>query len=376
MLTHTGTHTIETERLILRRFTLDDAEDMYLNWASDDEVTKYLRLKTHINIEETKAYLTKFIELYENLNRYLWAIQKKEGECIGAIGAFIDERDLKAEIAYNSGKNYWNNGYITEAVGVVIEYLFNNVGVNRVEAYHSINNPASGRVMQKAGMVKEGQSKQKYYCRMGFQDCDLYGIVKEDYNKNKPKFDNSITIETKRLLLRPFNKDDFEANHSYASVPENVKYMIWGPNDEKATRDFLAKAEENWKETPITQFDFAIVLKDNGAVIGGGGIYLNKDRNEGMLGWILHRDYWKQGICTEFAKALLKFGFEDLKLHRIYATCNTKNYGSYHVMEKCCMRREAHFIKNRFGRVDNQEVWYDEYHYAILDEEWMNNNGL
>jgi len=229
--------------------------------------------------------------------------------------------------------------------------------------------------MQKAGMIKEGHSKQKYYCRMGFQDCDLYGLLKEDYEKriNMTENKNEIILETKRLIIRPLNQNDFEAVHSYASVPENVKYMIFGPNDEKATRDFLAQAEEKWKANPITEYEFAIVLKDTGAVIGGCGIYL-RAKSEAMLGWILHRDYWKQGYGTEFAKTLLKFGFEELKLHRIYATCNTENYGSYRVMEKCGMRREAHFIKNRFGRVDDKEVWYDEYHYAMLDEEWKNAN--
>jgi ribosomal-protein-alanine N-acetyltransferase len=184
-----------------------------------------------------------------------------------------------------------------------------------------------------------------------------------------------IILETRRMLLRPFSSGDFDAVHSYASSPENVKYMIWGPNNEQATKIFLAECEKKWAEEPVSEYEFAIVLKETGNVIGGCGIYLNKERYEAMLGWILHRDYWKRGLMPEAASALLGFGFGKLGLHRIYAICNAENYGSYRVMEKIGMRREAHFIKNRYGRAGEAEKWYDEYHYAILSEEWRKLNA-
>ena len=85
-----------------------------------------------------------------------------------------------------------------------------------------------------------------------------------------------------------------------------------------------------------------------------------------MLFRSLHRDYWKHGFGTELAHELLRFGFEELKCHRIYASCVADNYGSYRVMERNNMRREAHFVKNRKHRGE----WLDEYIYAILDDEW------
>ena len=95
------------------------------------------------------------------------------------------------------------------------------------------------------------------------------------------------------------------------------------------------------------------------------------DLTQGNLGWILHKDYWKQGYMSEAGQALLSFGFEKLKLHRIFATCNAENYGSYRVMENCDMRREAHFLKNRHGRKGIDNEWLDEYNYAILESEWF-----
>ncbi len=183
-----------------------------------------------------------------------------------------------------------------------------------------------------------------------------------------------ITLDTKRLILRPFCSGDFEDVYAYASVPENVHFMNWGPSSEEDTRKYLDKCEMKWATVPVEQYEFAVVLKSTGKVIGGCVAFLNKERDTAMLGWILHRVYWRQGYTPEAAAALLRFCFDELKLHRVYANCNTENYGSYRVMEKIGMRREAHLIKSRFGRVGEKRVWYDQYLYAILDEEWRARN--
>lgn len=170
---------------------------------------------------------------------------------------------------------------------------------------------------------------------------------------------------TERLILREWQEGDFEAVHAYASVMVNVQYMPFGPNTEEQTRDFLDKSIARCSENPMLDYVFAVTQKDMNHVIGGCGITLKSD-NEAVLGWILHRDYWKNGFGTELAHELLRFGFEELKCHRIYASCVADNYGSYRVMERNNMRREAHFVKNRKHRGE----WRDEYIYAILDDEW------
>lgn len=160
-----------------------------------------------------------------------------------------------------------------------------------------------------------------------------------------------MILTTERLRLRPFEEDDFDAVHSYASVYNNVRYMIWGPNSEEDTRNFIKNVMEQSKAVPQQKYDFAVTIKDGGKLIGGCGIYL-KSPSEAEMGWILHRNYWKQGYGTEFARELLRFGFEDLKLHRIYTTCYAKNYGSYRVMERNGMRAKVLSSKTaREGRV-------------------------
>lgn len=174
------------------------------------------------------------------------------------------------------------------------------------------------------------------------------------------------SLETNRLILRAWQESDFKAVHTYASNIENITFMQWGPNSEDESHNFLKRMIEKYNADPFLEFAYAVILKETGNLIGGCGISKIAHHNEAMLGWILHRDYWKQGHGTELAHELIRFGFEELKIHRIRATCDSENYGSFRVMERNNMRREGHFIKNRNIRGQ----WRDEFLYAILDEEW------
>jgi len=182
------------------------------------------------------------------------------------------------------------------------------------------------------------------------------------------------TLETERLILREFREDDFEAVHSYASCAENLIYMQWGPNTEEQTRAFLKRASiEATNSNNEKDYIYAAVLKssdanDTGKVIGGCDMNVQGDR--AGVGWILHRDFWKQGYGTEMGKALLKFGFEGLNLHRVVSCCDAENYGSYRVMEKIGMRREGLFIEGRPANKWSDKQYSDELRYAILKDEW------
>ena len=168
-------------------------------------------------------------------------------------------------------------------------------------------------------------------------------------------------LETKRLILRLLTMEDFDAVHSWAGDPENARYMSWGPNTEEETRAFLTTAKPGR--------DFAVVLKESGEVIGSCGVYPDPAEDTGLIGWILHKDHWKQGYGTELAGELIRYGFTDLKLRRLVAPCAAVNYGSYRVMERNGMRREALHVKAFWARVDKE--WIDELEYAILAHEYL-----
>ena len=177
-----------------------------------------------------------------------------------------------------------------------------------------------------------------------------------------------MVLNIKRLILRPLTINDFGALHSWASNPDNTRYMAWGPNTKEDTRGFLSAVKPGK--------DFAVVLKESESVIGSCGIYPDSDNDTAELGWILHMDYWKRGYGTELGGELIRYGFDDLKLRRIFAPCAAMNYGSCRVMERNGMRREALHIKAFWARVDRK--WIDEAKYAILAEEYRgaNNNEL
>lgn len=178
----TGTKRIETPRLILRRYTLSDVSDMYRNWASDPNVTRYLTWPPHGSEEVTKAVVADWVSRYENGDTFNWAIEWKEtGAVIGNIAAvYLDEAVDGAEIGYCLGRAFWGRGVMTEALRAVIDYLFDEAGMNRIAAYHDARNPASGRVMEKAGMKTEGVLRQSRKSNAGVGDAVWHAILKSD----------------------------------------------------------------------------------------------------------------------------------------------------------------------------------------------------
>jgi ribosomal-protein-alanine N-acetyltransferase len=158
MLTHKGTETIETERLILRRYELSDAEAIFYHWTSDEIIV----WEPHKTVEQTENELINWAKDYNRIDFYEWGIELKEtGQIIGAI-AVIECKDnlLCGELVYNMSRYYRGQGIMTETVKAVISFLFSEVGLNRIEARHDVDNPASGRVMEKAGMKFEGILRQ------------------------------------------------------------------------------------------------------------------------------------------------------------------------------------------------------------------------
>ena len=182
---HLGTKTLETERIILRKFTINDAENMFKNWANDNDVTKYLVWPSHQDLNVSKNVLEQWIQKYKKIDFYQWAIELKEiNEPIGSISVVKQSDDIKmVHIGYCIGKKWWNKGIVSEALKELIRFLFENVGVNRIESRFDPNNPNSGKVMAKCGMKYEGYMKQADKNNQGIVDTIYYGIVAEEYFK-------------------------------------------------------------------------------------------------------------------------------------------------------------------------------------------------
>lgn len=185
MMTHKGTQTIETPRLLLRRARLEDAQPMFRNWASDPEVTKFLTWNPYSSPDETLERIGIWMADYEKANYYQWMIELKAlGEAIGSISAVdMKESVASVEVGYCIGRTWWHQGLVTEAMDAVIDYFLDQIGMNRVEARHDPNNPHSGGVMRKCGMQYEGTSRQADRNNQGICDVARYAILRSDRRK-------------------------------------------------------------------------------------------------------------------------------------------------------------------------------------------------
>lgn len=182
---------------------------------------------------------------------------------------------------------------------------------------------------------------------------------------------NFIEIESERLLFRKYENRDFPVFYDMLSSIENMKYRSSEPKNEENVREYLQWGMQCAEQKPCINYRYAVVLKNTGETIGSCELaFTNKDPAE--LAWELHRNYWRKGYGTEIGKTLLKLGFETLGIRRIVADCNTLNVGSYRIMEKIGMRREAHYVKYYKGNSALNYAWCDKYLYAILRDEWEN----
>ncbi len=177
-----GTQTIETKRLILRQFRVEDAQEMFDNWASDPEVTKFLTWPAHTSAEVTRMLLTDWVSRYEDGRYFNWALELKEsGQVIGNISVVrLREEIEEAEMGYCMGKAFWGQGLMPEALKAVLDYLFDVAGLNRVAACHDANNPKSGRVMEKAGMKLEGTWRAGGKNNQGVCDAVYHSMIRSD----------------------------------------------------------------------------------------------------------------------------------------------------------------------------------------------------
>ena len=232
MLTHKGTQTIETSRLILRRAVREDTEAMFRNWASDPEVTKFLTWPAHSNIAVSEMVIGSWLQEYEKESYYQWMIVLKElGEPIGSISVVRqNDRVEEAEIGYCIGSQWWHRGIMTEALSAVIAYLFDEVGMNRIAARHDPNNPHSGGVMRKCGMKYEGTNRACDRNNQGICDAAQYAMTRSDWEiprYEKDEFDTSDDTSIVQEVYRRFDESSRLTKSKAARVEflTTVKYI-------------------------------------------------------------------------------------------------------------------------------------------------------
>ena len=179
---------IESERLLLRQHTLEDAADCFACYA-DPEVFRYSPLSEEISLESATHTLNRLLTWHQERFLLCWALVLKANQrFMGKIQLedWSDE-DHRTAVGYRLGKQYWGKGYATEALHAVIAYLFEQTTVNRISASTWSENIASIRVLEKAGMRFEGLARQRRFAKGAFRDEKYYAILREDFfNETRP----------------------------------------------------------------------------------------------------------------------------------------------------------------------------------------------
>ena len=159
--------TLLTERLILRPARMSDAQDIY-DYSRDPEVARHVLWEAHRSIHQTRAYVRYLLRQYRNAAPGSFVIVLRDtGKVVGTIGfMWAQTENRSAEVGYSLSREYWNRGLMSEALTAVLDFGFTRLNLNRIEAQHECDNPASGHVMKNAGMRLEGTLRERITTRV------------------------------------------------------------------------------------------------------------------------------------------------------------------------------------------------------------------
>ena len=177
-------------------------------------------------------------------------------------------------------------------------------------------------------------------------------------------------IETRRLILRPFEAFDYDLIYRIYSDEDILRYTPFDPMNEKQAEQHLQKVMDDWKREPCLSHEFAVCLRENGSKIGRAHILIDPDTDTGMIGMLLVQECWGKHYASEIAEALICYSFKDLCLHRVNAVCSPDNTASWRMLEKCGMRREALLLQKCRYVKKGIVSWHDELEYAMLASEY------
>jgi ribosomal-protein-alanine N-acetyltransferase len=199
---------LETDRLFLRKFRLEDVNDVF-EYCKDSEVARFVTWDAHQTIENSLSFLKFIIGKYDSGEPSDWAITLKEsGKVIGSIGIVRhDTKSRYCEMGYVLAVPFWGKGLMTEALQRICRFLFDECSMNRIEAECCIENPSSAKVMEKCGFVFEGVLREKIWIKDRFWNLKMYSLLRTDWLK-----DHFQAVDLKdRIIFEEATIEDLEA---------------------------------------------------------------------------------------------------------------------------------------------------------------------
>lgn len=356
---------LESERLILREWNLDDLDDFF-EYASVPGVGELAGWEHHANKEVSLKILTHFIE-----NKKTFAIIYKENnKAIGSLGVeFYGAEDKLSEfdnyqgreIGYVLSKDYWGKGIMPEAVRLVIDYLFNKLDYDFLLCGYYDYNRQSRRVQEKCGFLP--YRRLTFTTKMGKEEKGILNLMINPHKDIKFEFSHPETLiydtvfETDRLRFRKIVQADFESLKKIIGDPENEKE----PADDKMVQRWIDWCLSSYKKDNFGMW--ATLLKESNEMIGISGISMQfiDDMWKPEVGYHLRKDYHHQGLGKEMARGIRDYFFNHYDYDEVYSYMEEDNIASSKVAEANDMTF-LHLYKTPQGKLCKV--------YKITREEW------
>lgn len=346
MLKETYTQTIDTARLMLRKFEFSDSSSVLKNWASLPEVQLEYGEPVYPTEEELRTLLQKYINGYSVPNYYRWAvIEKSSGECIGQIAYFlVDAKNEFAEIEYCIGTAFQGKGYATEACLSVIRYGFEVIGLHKVQICARPLNLSSRKVIEKCGFVYEGTSRDYFRMPDGtFEGRMFFSLI---------NMSDKTVFESENIIFVPPTLD---------LVPEYLRMV----NDIDNVARFIGDRREPYTEEEETAYIserldrnagmFSMLEKGTMRFIGNIEFF-GRNGDTAEWGIVLPFNMQNKGYGKEALMRSIDYGFNELGLRRILITVFTDNARAIHLYEKCGFKEYDRNDKDIFMELVKPEV--------------------
>jgi ribosomal-protein-alanine N-acetyltransferase len=353
---------IETERLILRRYTRDDVEDI-LEFGSHPSVARATR-----EIDATEAGVERYIDLqnsyqpFEKDRCFDLAIERQDnGKVIGLVTLIV--RDHKqGEIGYALGVEHRGHGYATEAAQGLMAHGFLSLDLHRIYACTSSRNPDSWAVMERLGMRREGHSREAILEDGEWLDHLVYAILAREWEHRE----GFPRLQTRRLFLRQLTLGDIEFVFRHFSDSMVTRYLF---DEEPLARREQAQELIRFYMNPTgkTYNRWAIVLRSENALVGTCGYHKwDKRHRRAEIGYDLGPRSWGQGIMSEALAEVFRYGFEQMGLNRIDALVYPQNTRSVRLLAKLGFRKEG--LLREYFRLGDE--YYDHLLFSLLGNDW------
>ena len=358
---------LETDRLILRKPTLDDVESFHRAINHPDVAGNIVGLEYPMSMDEARKWIEAYTASeHERTGYYRMMTLKESGELIGCVSISpVDWNHMNAEIGFFCAVDFHGRGYGAEAVRRMIGWGFDEHGMERIYGFCADSNVASARLMELVGMQWEGVFRHEFRKDGVFTDWNHYAIIRDKWVEEKEK--PSIVLKSDRLEIRSLtieDADDFREIYDRPDVSEVTNVHSY-PFEIEDAKDFIRWALRHRRES--SAYYFAIRKRDTGEFVGEVHLsWIGRHNLEGNLGFGIRPEFKRHGYALEAASEILRHAFEDLGLRRIVGVTMTVNEGSRKLLEKLGMQYEG-TARQEYGKGDG---YADFAHYAILKSEW------